>query len=164
MEKLQRSVAEMYQMFVDLATLVEEQGEVLNSIEANVRLGGVCAGDQASAVLMDYRCCCCCCCCFDAIQIDDAGTYIEKANKHLVDAHKKSKKARTCMCCLAIIAVAVLLAIVVPSTISGTCQCVSMDVWVRSSQLCVSTMCAPHSCRSIGVVACVCAALFWFTF
>lgn len=35
-ERLQRSIQELYQMFQDLATLVHRQGEVLNSIETNV--------------------------------------------------------------------------------------------------------------------------------
>lgn len=35
-ERLQRSIQELYQMFQDLATLVSRQGEVLNSIETNV--------------------------------------------------------------------------------------------------------------------------------
>lgn len=34
--ELERSVQEMYQMFVDLATLVHDQGETLNSIEHNI--------------------------------------------------------------------------------------------------------------------------------
>mgnify|MGYP001983515750 CR=1 FL=1 len=54
-ERLQRSIQELYQMFQDLATLVSRQGEVLNSIETNVNTASKCvAAGLATCVVSTH--------------------------------------------------------------------------------------------------------------
>lgn len=83
-ERLQRSIQELFMLFQDLAILVNKQGEVLNSIETNV---------------------------------NTASKNVKKGNAQLVKAHKYQKKTRKCMCCLLIIGIGILLAMVVSTGI-----------------------------------------------
>ena len=55
--KLERSITELHQLFVDMAVLVESQGELLNQIEHNVEqaVGFVASGVDELNSASDYQ-------------------------------------------------------------------------------------------------------------
>jgi len=55
--KLERSITELHQLFVDMAVLVESQGELLNQIEHNVEqaVGFVASGNEQLVAAREYQ-------------------------------------------------------------------------------------------------------------
>ena len=55
--KLERSITELHQLFVDMAVLVESQGELLNQIEHNVEqaVGFVASGVDELNTASEYQ-------------------------------------------------------------------------------------------------------------
>merc|ERR1712072_790252 len=79
--RLERSMAELAQMFQEMAMLVDEQGEILDAIELNVA---------------------------------NTKGYTEKAEQQLIQTRKHQEKGKRMMCCLMVIGMVVVLAILGP--------------------------------------------------
>lgn len=83
---LERSVKQVHQMFMELALLVDQQGELVDSIEH---------------------------------QVNSAAEYVEQGNKQLDKAMYHRKQARKKYCCLMILFIGIMVAILVPSLMSN---------------------------------------------
>ena len=104
---LERQLLGLHQIFLDMAVLVEAQGEMLDNIETQARacfvLGaaGMCCNVLASDECLP-----------NALQVAKANDYVNQGNKALGQAKELQKDTRKWMCCAMMLLLGICLIVV----------------------------------------------------
>ncbi len=107
---LERQLLGLHQIFLDMAVLVEAQGEMLDNIETQARTNPECSQAQLLT---------------SSTQVAKANEYVNQGNKALTSAKELQKDTRKWMCCammlLLSICLIVVLAVVKPWQVRAAC-------------------------------------------
>lgn len=105
---LERQLLGLHQIFLDMAVLVEAQGELLDNIETQV--SGRSLGADSS---LRYH-----------VQVAKANDYVNQGNKALTSAKALQRNTRKWMCCAVMLLLIIILVVVLVITarrVSATC-------------------------------------------